>query len=53
MQHLFHDSVLSDYKCGHAAEDGGAHREAPAGEAADTGRGQEATRGARGAQCFH
>ncbi|MED6262494.1 hypothetical protein ATANTOWER_020516, partial [Ataeniobius toweri] len=38
------------YKCGHAAEDSGAHWEAPAGEAATAGRGQEATRGNRGAQ---
>lgn len=37
----------------HVAEDSGAHWEAPAGEAADAGRGEETTRGDRGAQRLH
>lgn len=46
-------AVRSDQQCGHLTEDGGAHWEAPAGEAAVAGGGQETARRDRGAQLLH
>lgn len=50
---MFINLCILDQQCSHVAEDSGAHREAPAGAAADAGRGQEAARGGSGAQHLH